>query len=124
MTFQDQIKADLQAVVTAGELTTAAVYTPKKTGTPKNINGAKFPADTSDDEIETGRVKVQRCEFIITTDATSGIEAPEIDDMVTMDGIDWKVAGITSQGFGAASLALVAVETSVKQHESREKRIK
>ena len=122
MSFQEQLAADLAGVVDAGELSTKVIYTPKD-GSPKTINAVVFSTDTDRDEDEQGGTEVQGRKAVILTDATLGIAAPAIDDIVAIDSVDWRVNSIETLGQGRAVLSVVAGGPRSKHHEQHKHKI-
>ena len=122
MTFHDQIKTDLAGIVNTGPAAVSITYTPKG-GSPVTRNALVFAVDTEQPEDETGQTKVQRRTVVILTDATLGIVAPKIDDLVAYGGVNWRVDSIESEGFGEATLTVIAGGPEVKSHDQHQKKI-
>lgn len=122
MTFQEQIAADFAGVIDTGKLSSEIIYTPKG-GSPKTINALVFAVDTDHDEDEQGATEVQRRKVVILTDASLGIAAPAINDIVTIDGVDWRVDSIEGQGHGKTALSVIAGGPESKHHEQYKRKI-
>jgi len=124
MTFAEQIAADLEGVIDAGELSTSITYTPKADpNNPVTINTLVFAEAIENTDDEDGQMSVRNRRVAILTSASKGIETPAYRDKLTIEGEDWLVEAIDNKGGGKAILTVIAAEIISKHHESHVKRL-
>ncbi len=103
--FTDQYADDLAEVVENGELSMQVTYTPRDGSVASTIWASVRPYD-EDSEYDLGDTIIKKRAITILTDAAKGITNPKKDDVVTIDGAEWKVLRISGMGLGKARLEI------------------
>lgn len=130
MGFKEQVATDIDDVfLNTSEFAEEIIYTPA-VGSPKTIKAIVRKEGKEADYEDDGRFNRNEATITISTSPSGGIESPELEDKVTIDGEVWEVSSgraggvMLDQGMGMISLRLVRIKAKEKSHENyRAKRI-
>jgi len=119
--FLAQAKADIQGIISAGEVSQSVSYTQGETAS--SINAIIGP-ESVDPVYDDGEYEIRRRQITVALDAEIGVANPEKDDTVTIDGQTWTVDSTPEKGVsGRARLSIVIRSTKSRHHAEHIKRI-
>jgi hypothetical protein len=118
MSFQDQIAADLAAILNTDEFAVSGVYTPHDAAA-KTIDAIMEYGTDGIGEARDGQGRTRRATLHISRDATLGIANPHPDDTWTLSGVIWAIESIVSMDEHAATLGLIRFDAVRKTGQGR-----